>query len=198
MEPKITEDDYAVYPYGSRVYGTAQEHSDWDYVVIRENAKDGEIRPGLINLKMMSPAHFQKLLDEHRITALECFFLPEDKVLRKPSKPWVFKLDKKTLRRSISEKSSHSWVKARKKFISPYNRANEMERGKKSLFHSLRIIMFGIQIARDGHISDYSEANYIFEDIMTDPSISWENYEKQWKKARNELLTKFRTLAPKE
>ncbi len=66
MQPEIPKGDYsALYLYGSRVYGTAQEHSDWDYLGVQEGAGTGEMAYGLVNLKLMSPAHFQRLLDEH-------------------------------------------------------------------------------------------------------------------------------------
>ena len=189
---------YALYPYGSRVYGTDQPDSDYDYILVSEDAGNGEMIQGDKNYKCMSPAHFQKLLDEHNISALECLFLPEELVIVHPKVPWTFKLDKLKLRRSISAKANHSWVKAKKKLIFPYDWAtDETRRGQKSLFHSFRILNYGIQIAKDGKITNYAAANDIFEEIMTDPNISWDNYEAKWKKRHNFLFSEFRKLAPK-
>jgi hypothetical protein len=192
------DDCYAAYRYGSRVYGTATIESDWDYIVVKEGAGDGEMSVGNIDYKCMSPAKFQELLDEHNISALECLFIPDEHIIVAPPVPWKFKLDKKKLRASISAKSNHSWVKAKKKFASPYDWAEgERHRGKKSLYHSMRIISFGIQIAAYGKITKYDILHDPFMDIMTDPSVEWDNYQKKWKPMYNNIMTKFRALAPK-
>lgn len=195
---KIFDDCYAAYLYGSRVYGTHRPDSDWDYIVVKEDADDGEMSIGNIDYKCMSPNKFQQLLHEHNISALECYFLPEEFVVAPPPLPWNFKLDLKRLRHSISEKSSHSWVKAKKKFTSPYEWAgDERLRGKKSLYHSMRIIHYGIQIAVTGRIKKYDVLQNQFLDIMTDPSMDWETYEKKWKPMYNNMMTTFRKKAPK-
>lgn len=188
----------AIYPYGSRVYGTDRPNSDWDYVQVEADATNEEMTHGNLNIKKISPAHFQEMLSNHHITALECYFLPEDKVKKLPETSWGFKLDLFKLRSSISEKASHSWVKAKKKLESPYDWAiDERERGKKSLFHSFRILNFGIQIARDGKISDYSGANNFYHEIISMDSVYWEDYQTAFKQRHNELSTEFKKLAPK-
>lgn len=189
----------ACYTYGSRVYGTFQKNSDWDYILIDEQSRDSEMDMGVINVTYMTPSHFQDLLDRHNITALECYFLPKDLVIKASPVPWQFKLSLVKLRHSLSEKASQSFVKAKKKFVAPYEWADkERERGKKSLFHSFRILNFGIQIASHGRITDYTAANHIFEEIMTNSSNDWEDYQKRWKPEFNELATEFKKIAPKE
>lgn len=199
MKPEFEKNAfYALYPYGSRIYGTAQKHSDWDYIAVDDNFATGEMSRGSANIKFMNLQHFQKLLDEHHIIALECFFLPEDKVEIKPAKPWKFKLDRVKLRHSFMEKASKDWVKAKKKFISPYDKVqNELYRGKKSLFHAFRILSYGIQISKFGKIIAYNEMNDVYLKIMTNTSTIWEDYEKDWKPFFNTLSSDFRKVAPK-
>ena len=56
-------------------------------------------------------------------------------------------------------------------------------RGKKSLFHAIRIVMFGIQISKYGKIVDYSAANHIWEEINNNESTNWlEDYHSKYKK----------------
>ena len=199
MIMKPSGEFYALYLLGSRVYKTNHSFSDWDYIGIKDGANLGEMDMGLINLKVMSPEHFQGLLFEHSVSALEALFLPEDLVIQPPVKKWKFKLSLSKLRHSFSQKSNNSFVKAKKKFESPYDWARkERERGKKSLFHSLRILKFGIQIAKHGTIINYSEANDIFEEISYNSSTSCDDYKKRWKPEFNSLATEFRKLAPKE
>lgn len=197
--PKIDDSkSHAVYLYGSRVYGTFNSDSDWDFISIVDESGTGELDSGYVNIKLMSKDHFQKLLNDHNISALECYFLTDRYVVKAPDFSWDFSLDLQKLRHSISQKSNHSWVKAKKKLLEPYDWAvDERKRGKKSLFHSFRILMFGIQIAKEGGIYDYSQANHIFEDIVTEPNDSWDTYYDKWKVKHNELFSKFRELAPK-
>jgi hypothetical protein len=130
--------------------------------------------------------------------ALECYLLPEQHILKPASVKWAFELDLVKLRHSLSGKASQSFVKAKKKFISPYEWADqERERGKKSLFHSFRILNFGLQIAQHGRIVNYAAANHIFEEIFSEPSNDWEVYQERWKPEFNMLNTEFRKVAPK-
>lgn len=201
--PNFPKDDlYALYPFGSRVYGTVHPKSDWDFIAVKGKVRLGEMSNGLVNIRYYTPEQFQALLKSHHISALECHFLPRDRwyseTIIEPDEPWKFELHLPTLRRSLSEKASHSWVKAKKKFVSPYDRKNELLRGKKSLFHSFRIISYGIQIATLRTIFGYDEVNWIFREIMEDPSEDWAHYEEVWKPRHNEMMSAFRKAAPKE
>jgi hypothetical protein len=195
----MLDNPYAVYTYGSRVYGTYGPDSDYDFILVSESAGNEEIIVGEKNFKCVSREHFQEMLNEHNISALECLFLPEELVIKHPKENWVFDLNLSLLRKSISSKYNHAWVKAKKKLISPYDWAeDEMRRGQKSLFHSFRILQFGIQIAKYGRIINYSETNNIFEEIMLgDDERTWDYYNKAFKKRHNELASEFRVLAPK-
>lgn len=68
--------------------------------------------------------------------------------------------------------------------------------GTKSLWHSLRILMFGIQIAKHGKIIDWQEANKYSDDIKYNPS--WEYLKHQYQPIKNELASEFRVLVPLE
>ena len=188
---------YAMYPYGSRVYGTDSPDSDWDYIVVTDDV-DGELIDGPFNCNFVSIGSFQRALDDHEIFALECYFMDEKRIPVPPPLSWRFKLDLTKLRHSISKKSNHSWVKAKKKFESPYEEVdNELIRGKKSLFHSFRILFFGIQIAEQGEITDYGAANHIFKQIMDMTDIHWASYNDRFRERHNKLSTYFRKVAPK-
>ncbi|KAL9646506.1 hypothetical protein ABK040_006565 [Willaertia magna] len=65
-------------------------------------------------------------------------------------------------RKPISAKSNNSFVKAKKKIIVE----KELKIGLKSLFHSLRILHFGIQIAKHGKIINFEEATELYKDIV--------------------------------
>lgn len=197
MKPDISNYD-AVYPYGSRVYGTHHEFSDYDFIAIKSGIKFTQIEVGKTDIKVFGPQEFQEQLNQHEIFALECFFLNEDEILKKPKRNFDFELSLSLLRSSISEAASHAWVKAKKKFVSPYSfTEDELIRGKKSLFHSFRILNFGIQIAKNGRINNYHAANECYYEIMKELSTDWDIYHEKWKPRFNQLATEFKKLAPK-
>lgn len=181
--------DITLIPYGSRVYGTNTDKSDYDYIVIvpDNTVETGtEYHGGNTDINVISKSDFQIQLDEHKIHALESFFLID--------LPFKFKLNLGVLRESISQKASHSFVKAKKKI--------EVEKdyriGWKSLFHSLRILDFGIQVATFGKIKDYGSANKYWFEILGSQRYDWDYYKDKYQPVYNRLATDFRKLAPKE
>lgn len=190
-----------VYIYGSYCYETNTIKSDFDYIIIYEQDNDisetiysniGEIE---LNATLISPKHFQEMLNQHRIDALECYFLKDE--FKYETINFVFNLDLDKLRRSISATSSNSWVKTKKKILQGDNYI-----GKKSLFHSLRIADFGIQIAKEGKIVSYTKPyteillnKYdTFISLLNDIMIidTWEELKEQYQKIANNLRTEFR------
>lgn len=183
-----------LFPYGSQVYGTAGGKSDRDYMAVilekRNSIETGqEYWRDDTNIHIYTSNDWQYQLNSHKIHTLEAYFLP-DGICRNNFR---LKLDLKKLRHSLSQKASHSYVKASKKITVE----KDFYIGWKSLFHSLRILTFGIQIAEMGKISDYGAANKYWFEILQDPHYEWQWFEDKYKPVYNELATKFRKVAPK-
>lgn len=116
-----------------------------------------------------------------------------------------FNLDLDILRRKVSAVVSNSWSKARKKLdISE----EDDYLGLKSLFHSLRILSYGINIAENNKI-DYLNVildgeiitcKKLFESILNDykNGYRWNEFKEKYKAIHNANATKFRELAPKK
>lgn len=71
--------------------------------------------------------------------------------------------------------------------------------GFKSLFHSLRIINFGIQLCKNNEIDFESQKelwNEIYEEYIY--KKDWEYLKNKYKPIYNSLMSEFRLLAPKE
>lgn len=181
-----------VFPYGSRVYKTARKNSDYDFIVITQKKINDQYSDRLININYYTLNEHQGRLNNHEISALECYFLP-DEFRIKHSNIYGFKLDLVKLRHSLSAKSSNSWVKAKKKLI--VEKDYDLDLGRKSLFHSFRIIDYGIQIADHGRIIDYGSCNALFDEIMN--CYTWEQMFDEYKQRYNELCSEFRKVAPK-
>ena len=189
----LRDEDVIFVPYGSRVYGTHSENSDYDYMAIvpaNRRADTGEeYRHGNTNIHIYNKIDFQDQLNRHKVHALEAYFLDE-----RVAKDFVFKLHIPTLRESFSEKASNSFVKAKKKI----EKEKDYYIGWKSLFHSLRILNFGVQIAKKNEITDYGAANQIWFDILTAQQYNWDYFKQKYQPVYNALATEFRKLAPKE
>jgi predicted nucleotidyltransferase len=185
---------FNIYLFGSRVYGTANRDSDWDAIMIAKNSVEStEIRKGLFNIHVYTPDKFKEDLENHRINNLECIYAPDWAKLKEDIKFDNFKIDKNKLRHMISQISSNSWVKCAKKL----EQENEYYIGVKSLFHSIRIPMFGSQIAEYGKIVDFSCANWIW-DVIKSNHWTWASLYKRFKPIINDELSKFRILSPKK
>ena len=181
-----------IYLFGSRVYGTADEMSDWDIVIVANNSVEAiEVKSDLYNIHIYTPKKFQEDLDWHMPKNLECYFAPDWAKLKEDIE-FDLKLDLKKLRHATSHVSSNSWVKAKKKLTI----ADEYNIGVKSLYHSLRIPMFSSQIIQSGKITDFSCANFIWDKIMS-KTWTWEELENEFKQLHNNVLADFRKLTPK-
>ena len=185
-----------IYQYGSFVYGTNHEKSDKDLIVILNDINQSlekieELRKNY-DVNIYSKNDFEKMIKEHEISALECLFL-EDKFILKYHQ-WNFELDLPTLRNSISQKSSNSWVKAKKKFIVEKDYAPYI--GQKSAWHAIRMFDFGTQIAKYGMIKNYATQNEILPEILK--LNTWEEIDNKFRVTYNETASIFRQFAPKE
>jgi len=138
------------------------------------------------------------MLDMQDIRAIECMSIKED--WKYETQSFDYKLDLKKLRHSISSSSSNSWVKTKKKL---YQGDNSI--AYKSLFHSLRILDFGIQIAKYNKIKNFETSqsdtlNKIqFLELLDDIKKlkTWGKINNHYKKIYNTLRSEFKILAPK-
>lgn len=201
-----------VYKYGSSIYGTKTEKSDLDIIYIADTekeiyevlqSKDFPFCSGYlekVDLHYISKESFIKLLNEHDIMALEIYYQMRDDERLKYS----FNLNLDTLRRKISAVCSNSWSKARKKLDIP---EEDDYIGLKSLFHSIRILSFGRNIAKDNKI-DYLNVLIKNEVVKSkdfwlqleneyNSGFRWKEFKSKYTEIQNFNATEFRKLAPK-
>jgi len=179
--------------YGSRVYGSARPDSDEDWIVVDPDQQEEVLQrhhEGAADVTSYSLAEFQRMIHAHEVGALECLLLPPEHILQQDHQfDWV--LDPEALRRSFAAKASHAWVKARKKLAVEH----ELRLAQKSLFHALRILHYGIQIASTGRVTDWGVANpYLAEVEALAPE--WSVWDAAFRERNNALRTEFRRSAP--
>lgn len=184
---KVEHKIIKLYEYGSTVYGTATKDSDIDYIAVVESDEDllYGVRNEYCDYTVYSESMFIKAIKDHKASVLECIFQHDNDEYRK-----YFELDTEKLRREFSAIASNSYVKCKKKL-----KDGDIMIGLKSLFHSLRILLFGIQIAIAGRIVDYSMANSYFDSIL-EIGNDWDKLHLTFKPIHNNLKSSFKKYAP--
>lgn len=196
--------------YGSFLYNTNTPESDYDILIItdtndkttEQNLHDITFENNKFDITIRSQTNFTELFKSCDIIALETIFAPKESIII--DNPLMdnyrnsFILDietKKQIRKSLSTKSDWAEVRARKKLAD-----KEYKIAIRSLYHSYRIIKFGIQIAKYNQIINWSEANDLWETLkdLKQEDISPQTLKDLYKKyLQNGILTEFKQLLPK-
>lgn len=195
MIPKLYLDNSKVlniYQWGSRVYGCFTDKSDYDYNIIVTDDYEpfyDNIEIDDIHMNFYKLSTWEEMIKRNKIETLESLFSDNQFIIKETIK-FDIKIDLVELRKSISQRCSNAYDKCRKKLIiekdfSPYI-------AKKSLWHCIRILMFGIQCSKYGKIIDYTEANKYYKDIILNESNDWKHYKANWHLFCNNLRTEFR------
>ncbi len=211
----------AILQYGSHVYGTNNEFSDNDVLVVVDRLTETlTIHGTSVELTIVSAEFFQYILttvdfgtqtreelrriNNYEVRIIESIFTPSEYIY--VGHEWVEEqrnifaqmlADDRTqtlkkIRCAFSSISQNSKVKAKKKV-----QDGEINTGKKSIWHSIRILMFGLQIGTTGAIHDFTEAVPIWEDLQEYDGDT-DNFYKKWAKTGSpHLLSQFKTVLPK-
>lgn len=166
-----------IYPYGSQVYGTATEDSDEDFVIVYKSSllPSGAFKDNAISSEdkkiqgtCYSRSGFIDAINNYQICALECLYLPADKIVQQKMVFKMYKFDKIDFAKKIIETASSSWYHGTLSY-----RDGNIEYAKKNVFHAIRILLFARQIKKHNKIVDYTAANewkkIIFEDANFKP-----------------------------
>ena len=158
-----------IYPYGSKTYLTDHEFSDSDYIIVFKSSflpsgafKDNAISSvdHSIQGTCYSRSGFIDAINNYDISALECIFLPEEKVIQKKMNFDITKYYEKEFIKKIISKASSSWY-----FSTLAYRDEHIESSIKNTFHALRILDFGLQIKEHKKIVNYSSMNEIKKEL---------------------------------
>lgn len=178
-----------IYIFGSRVYLNVNKNSDWDIIIIaKTSSPETELVVGNLNIHILTVDRFKNGLDQHNIRNIECIMSPDWAKLQELH-DFNFNIDLIKLRHSISHSNSNSWVKSKKKLLK-----GEYYIGIKSIWHSMRIAMFGIQLSKNKMINDWSCANNIWIELNS-KKWTWNELDLRFRNYNNELLHEFRILA---
>eukprot|EP01130_Rhizamoeba_saxonica_P012754 TRINITY_DN5414_c0_g2_i3.p1 TRINITY_DN5414_c0_g2~~TRINITY_DN5414_c0_g2_i3.p1 ORF type:complete len:262 (+),score=57.25 TRINITY_DN5414_c0_g2_i3:234-1019(+) len=196
-----------VYLWGSRVYGTATACSDWDFTLIVDDTDTpkklfmnmGEINgpslvidDGVVNAKFAELSVFYGSLWQHSHEALQCYYSDKQYILKQDIEFTNFEVDPDVLRRSVGWESKSRYSRAKQTF------AKDVYKAKKEIIHSIRYVLFAIQILKNGKIMDWECANEYYFEIMEKSEDSWGYYNRIYGEIRKDnmkLLSKFGVLS---
>lgn len=168
-------DVWNIYPYGSQIYGTADELSDHDYIIVYKQSllpsgsfKDNAISSVDYTIQgtCYSRGGFIDAINNYQMPALEAIFLPDDMIVKKTFNFKLNKVDSKQFTKKVITLASASWHNA----VLSFKDNNHPYVGK-NIYHALRILNFGIQIKIHGRIIDYGSMNDIKNKIYDDNYI---------------------------
>jgi predicted nucleotidyltransferase len=183
-----------IYLYGSRVYGTFNQKSDWDYTIIMKGSSYNQkntLKYDNFDVNFYNEKEFESLILEHSINALEYIFLPLKFVpVSKKDFRKDFKLDKQKLVSSVNKVVNETMKSAETHW-----NLNKFHLAKKKIFHSIRFVLFGIQILKKNEIYDYEEANGYFKELMKEKFNSFDETKEKYLKILKKLLGELKSIS---
>lgn len=195
--------------YGSLCYETNNETSDIDILCIVEKTKeDKEIetikdKDFSIDFHYISKLEWIKEIKNCSEFVYEIVSVINTRYMLKYN--WNFQelilYDKQLIRKSFSSKASNSFVKAKKKMTVEVEKGINIEKniyiGQKSLWHSLKILTFGIELIKTGTIElNNDELKKMYQDILK--IKNWDILKEKYKPIYNNLHSQFKILTNKE
>jgi len=178
-----------IYVFGSRVYKTYTLNSDIDLVVIACSMDvNKEIHEGIYNVHITTPDAFKEQLDSHDVHCLECIYAPrEAQIMTRIDYLKDFRLDEGQLKKMLVSQSAWAWTKAQRRM-----EKGNIIGGAKSLFHSLRILKFGLQIINNNRITNFQGANHFWEEIRNFDGLEWQEYQDKWTNIKKSLMKQLK------
>lgn len=169
-----------VYIYGSTVYGYSDNYSDYDVVLVAPGLIGKETRDDLYNIHQVMPDIFQRDLESYNVRALECYFSPGWARLQEKT---IYKLEinRPKLISSILSQSHEMWRHSKMKM-----RDGDTRRGNKSAFHSLKTLIFGIDILTNGSITKFDLRDF-HEEFYSNNFYEWEGIKDKYLSKKMEL-----------
>ncbi|MCK9416606.1 hypothetical protein M0Q97_08125 [Candidatus Dojkabacteria bacterium] len=180
-----------IFSYGSVVYGCNDEDSDEDFIIVYKSSllpsgafKDNAISSLDKNIQAVcySRSGFIDAINNYEICALECLFLPEEKIIQKKWNFGITKWDNKEFVKKIITKASSSWY-----FSTLADKQGNTTEVMINIYHALRILKFGIQIKKNNKIVDYSSCNKLRDEIYNNYEIRPKEYYKYFLKLQTIL-----------
>lgn len=183
--------------FGSRLYGTNKDNSDWDLLIIQKIKRP--IKD--INIHCFTIDEYKLSIINGDIVALETYFAPKEFVLKDEwyETDLLLTLNKESFRRNISILSENSFVKCKKKLIVVGD--YDLDTAIKSMFHSFRILAFAKQVLLYNEITDFQAMNWLYKELVflsydLGRNKLWELIDDRYRGLYNKTRSEFKQLCP--
>lgn len=179
--------------FGSRVYGSANEKSDYDIVVIAgallpHEEKKVTVNGVHLNIHIYTQDVFIEALKKHDIMNLESIMAPDwARLLEKTV--YSKEINKKKLIKNNLTQSQNSWFLGKTKI-----KDGNITKGVKGIFHAMRMLMFATQIIEHGFIVDFSAGNKLYDEMINCDEFEWDYYKEKYLPIKIELEEKLKSL----
>lgn len=181
-----------IYTFGSRLHGTNNLDSDYDYFLVASTLNEHkEIKATnknnlKLNIHVITLDKFKSDLNQYKMSRIESIMAPIDFIIME-KEPIAFSFKKDKIKKSIKYQSYESWSIAKSRI----NNEDDSYRAKKSAFHSLRMLDYGIQILEFNKIVDFGSMNHIYEKIKSPKIKNWDDIKKEFFSYKIELEKKL-------
>eukprot|EP01102_Stenamoeba_stenopodia_P007896 TRINITY_DN222_c0_g4_i1.p1 TRINITY_DN222_c0_g4~~TRINITY_DN222_c0_g4_i1.p1 ORF type:complete len:242 (-),score=58.26 TRINITY_DN222_c0_g4_i1:41-766(-) len=188
------------YLSGSWLWKTAGANSDYDILMVvadkcpqlTASSEKGfaSIHSGNLDALIMSRSLYQERLEQHSMYEMLTLWLPEEHIICEAFDPKVmFELNVRVLERAVRDVIERDWSMAQK-----YTEKGNIERGKKTIVHALRVVMFALQIAENHRITDYAAATDIHQEMKWCFEKEWTTYHDKYRPIMDETLQRLSSL----
>lgn len=185
------------YLFGSRLFGTANEKSDFDFIVV-VNEWDGpfvlQCEDPSIDLTVYSIKVFKEKVLKNSYHEMLMIWLPKEYKLLETLSPLEIigsKIQSSNFRSTISLQAKQVWERSKETF-----EKKDYVRAKKGIVHALRIFILACQMSK-GCISDWTGA-VKYTELMNkyENETDWKKINEIFRPIYNELHLEFTKSAP--
>mgnify|MGYP000901063296 CR=1 FL=1 len=159
-----------IYLYGSRVYGTNHQNSDFDVRIVADiNTPERSVNSGNYQIKIYSLNRFQEGIAKNEFPFVEFQFFPEWAKIRETS-PYMAPIVNQRVKYSAIDYLNYHLELIKRGF----NNSKDLYVLSKNLFHAIRVLVFAGELISTGTIADITIAKPYYDDIFRHNFQSYE------------------------
>jgi hypothetical protein len=177
----------AIYQFGSRLYQSHTENSDYDLFIIYDDSVDSIIESTEYNISghLLCVKKFKESLDSHNAVITPMLWIDKQFIIFENDELFnirkSFMIDLKKLERGYLREENICLLKSKRLYSS------DKKKSLKNLVHGIRYLMFALQISKNGKIDDYTVANSYYQKMISLEFDSWQEYMNEFKEFYDNL-----------
>ncbi len=176
---------------GSNVYGVSGPNSDWDIAIVTNSFSgygffDFSVEGIEYDVHVYNAEEFQNRIDRKEMRELEILSYPDEAFMLKNIEINT-SANKVQLIEKVREESDILWYRAKSSLESKENQYQAL----KTIWHSIRFLVFAEQILRFGSIKNLSSTNNLREEIVNSGQLSFSFFENKFGGLREQMKSEL-------